>query len=800
MSKDGVLIGIAEDGSSNPGTIAQADILYRYTAYFYDCYARPVQTVTLYPDRTVFTASTKYNYTDLPTKQVARLQVPQGTASSTDTLNVVLTETFTYDKRGRMLTSNATVQTFNSFVQNNTLIFSDTISSAASATYTYDELGHLTGKTLGGNLTQTLAYNIQDWMTTMQTKKGTANIFSQTLRYYSPAKPNTTALYSGNISEWESVQGTNTASTYGFTYDTQGRLTNSNRYDGTSTTVSQLYTERDISYDRNGNILTLKRISNSIPNPLHNFTYSYDGDKLTTLSGSQSGTSFTSAYLYDGNGNMTLDGNQAVRLSYDLNNLVFKTRTVTQQNQETLAGTYAYFADGTKFSLMGADGSGRLYIGPFTLARKEYTDATTGDVSALTILETADAIGSDARFAFAATPQTIIGTDTTYTIAYETLYLIKDHLGSLKTITDSHGNILERNDSYPYGLRTDLGKNYATLPEKYRVRMPASFSDFSHNGNAYPSVSSPAGKMMPYRLLYNGKELQLVAQTRLVDYGARMLDPVIARWNGMDPMAESLYRNSSFLFCSDNPILLIDYYGLAESTYVKEVGDRTYQVVDAKDDNDCAIYVVDGNNEKTGEIIGYTMTPTDFLTTNDKNGTYNGFVNAIIDLNNLTITASIKDENGFVLKMKNADVNKMVEAISETFRYIRFVNCCVTSPKALLLLAYYSGNEQILDIKYSLGLDYYTPIRYGYSTDGYPIITTLRGVGNLAFGHNLRQCKPLAIPSILFYMGTMPLVGSYNQFKNEGNGYNKGFPFYGEHSYSGSYIFYGYFEDLLTKQ
>ena len=559
MSKDGILIGIAEDGSSNPGTIAQADILYRYTAYFYDCYARPVQTVTLYPDGTVFTASTKYNYTGLPVRQTARLKVPQGTTTSTDTLNVVLTETFTYDKRGRMLTSNSAMQTFNSFVENGNLAYSDTLSSSASATYSYDELGHLTGKTLGGNLSQTLAYNIQDWMTTMQTKKGTANVFSQTLRYYNPVKPNTTALYSGNISEWESVQGTSTASTYGFTYDTQGRLTNSNRYDGTSTTVSQLYTERDISYDRNGNILALKRISNSIPSPLHNFTYSYDGDKLTTLSGSQSGTSFTSAYLYDGNGNMTLDGNQTVRLSYDINNLVHRAKkTATGQNpnpaQDELTATYSYFADGTKYSIKDTDGNGRIYIGPFTLARKDYPSAK------ITLLESADILGSDARFAFAATPQNPSGSDTTYTVTYETLYLLKDHLGSIRAITDSQGNALERNDYYPYGLQTNLGRNYATLGDKYRVRMPASFTSGNPDINNQ-SVSSPSIEMAPLRMLYNGKELQMVAQTRLIDYGARQYNPTIARWNGMDPMAEMVFNYTPFSFCKNNGIISVDLNG-----------------------------------------------------------------------------------------------------------------------------------------------------------------------------------------------------------------------------------------------
>jgi hypothetical protein len=39
----------------------------------------------------------------------------------------------------------------------------------------------------------------------------------------------------------------------------------------------------------------------------------------------------------------------------------------------------------------------------------------------------------------------------------------------------------------------------------------------------------------------------------------------------------------------------------------------------------------------------------------------------------------------------------------------------------------------------------------------------------------------------------MPVVGAYNQYQNKGNGYNPGFPFYGEHTYSGTNIYSGYF-------
>lgn len=38
---------------------------------------------------------------------------------------------------------------------------------------------------------------------------------------------------------------------------------------------------------------------------------------------------------------------------------------------ENIVASYDYFADGAKFSLTDANGLTRLYLGPFTLARKK---------------------------------------------------------------------------------------------------------------------------------------------------------------------------------------------------------------------------------------------------------------------------------------------------------------------------------------------------------------------------------------------------------------------------------------------
>lgn len=64
------------------------------------------------------------------------------------------------------------------------------------------------------------------------------------------------------------------------------------------------------------------------------------------------------------------------------------------------------------------------------------------------------------------------------------------------------------------------------------------------------------------RYQYNGKEFEQVAN--LLDYGWRWYDPVIGRWNGVDPLAEhpNQIHISPFAYAWNNPIFLIDPDGL----------------------------------------------------------------------------------------------------------------------------------------------------------------------------------------------------------------------------------------------
>ena len=58
------------------------------------------------------------------------------------------------------------------------------------------------------------------------------------------------------------------------------------------------------------------------------------------------------------------------------------------------------------------------------------------------------------------------------------------------------------------------------------------------------------------RYLYNGKEFERVAN--LLDYGWRWYDPVVGRWNGVDPLAEKMPAWSPYNYVFNNPMMMVD--------------------------------------------------------------------------------------------------------------------------------------------------------------------------------------------------------------------------------------------------
>ena len=365
-------------------------------------------------------------------------------------------------------------------------------------------MGKLISKTYGNGVTETINYNIQGWQTSTEVTNGSTNIYSQSLKYYNPAK-GTTPLYTGNISEWSTTLAGYQTNTYGFEYDKLSRLKNTNSYIGTGTTPVNSYTERGITYDMNGNITTLSRYSASAGTPQDSYTYTYEGNRLVSITGTNDNATIADAtYTYDSNGNMTKDGLKNLQISYNFLNLP----SVVNQSSAEIA-KYSWFADGSKYSVLDNSNNGYCYIGSLIYA------SNNGNLQ----IESTDFAGGRIN---------LVENTSTNALSQDIQYHHKDHLGSVRAITDNSGSVIEQNAYYPFGSRHTFGNTYAQTTNRFK---------------------------------FNGKEEQTTGNLNYLDYGARMYDANIGRWITQDPLAEKYYSQSPYNYCGGNPVLRIDYEG-----------------------------------------------------------------------------------------------------------------------------------------------------------------------------------------------------------------------------------------------
>lgn len=199
-------------------------------------------------------------------------------------------------------------------------------------------------------------------------------------------------------------------------------------------------------------------------------------------------------FRYDANGNMTFDDLNNWNYNYNCLNLL---DNVTDIDSNKLV-SFSYLADGTKIEVVDSIRNGYTYLGSLI-----YKASPNGRE-----LEGTNFSGGR-----------IIKTSS----GYEIKYYVCDYQGSVRLILNEDGQVDEYSNYYPFGSRWNGG---------------------------YPRIDN--------RYQFNGKEYLAISNLNLLDYGARLYDPLIGRWFGPDP---AMQFANPYLFSGNNPVVYIDKDG-----------------------------------------------------------------------------------------------------------------------------------------------------------------------------------------------------------------------------------------------
>lgn len=298
-------------------------------------------------------------------------------------------------------------------------------------------------------------------------------------------------------------------------WGTRGALANSYAYTYdalnrlTSGIASTGNTEKSIVYDNMGNITALNRYQAGTQ--IDSLAYTYSGtnqlQSITDASGSNTGVKAGTGltYAYDGNGNVTTDPS---RNSGSIN-IAYNLLNLPQSITGAKTITYTYDAAGNKLRRVSTGTGNTDYISGI-----EYDGTSTDTLNFI---------------------QTEEGRAVKYGSTYDYQYYLGDNLGNTRVTFGTKTGaavLLQQDDYYPFGM--EINRSVGISKNEY---------------------------------LYNKKELQ--EELGQYDYGARFYDPVIGRWNTIDPLAEVSRRWSPYNYVEDDPIRLTDPDGMCPECEVK---------------------------------------------------------------------------------------------------------------------------------------------------------------------------------------------------------------------------------------
>ncbi|GGI57151.1 DUF6443 domain-containing protein [Winogradskyella haliclonae] len=475
------------------------------------------------------------------------LQTTDVVESTLDFTGNVTTSTTVHSK-----TNQSTITTVDSFVydhMNRLKNHEQTIDSQPAEVIVeniYDELGQLESKGVGGGVgAQRLqdvnyTYNVRGWLLGINNENrnnatitlGSGDLFGFQINYNNASGSNVTPLYNGNVSQtlWTSTSvnpGSNPISSmYSYTYDALNRLIGATDNTGN-------YNVSGITYDKNGNIMSLKRIGQRVDNSsnfgtIDDLVYTYydDSNRLKAVEDG-SGTGFdkgfnngeiaTNEYFYDANGNLVKDLNKNIETVIGGNGILYNHLNLpTDVFLGVGSITYIYDATGIKLKKIVSGGPNPktvTYAGNYI-----YETQTSGGE----------------MLKYFSQPEGFVEKNGSN---YEYVYQYADHVGNIRlnyknvgTASSINLQIQEENNYYPFGLK--------------------------HKGyNGFVVSDHPYG--------FGGKEEQDDGLSLgWIDITARNYDAALGRWMNIDPLAEQMRRHSPYNYAFNNPIYFMDPDGM----------------------------------------------------------------------------------------------------------------------------------------------------------------------------------------------------------------------------------------------
>ncbi|MCB0728867.1 MAG: hypothetical protein KDD00_15490, partial [Ignavibacteriae bacterium] len=359
--------------------------------------------------------------------------------------------------------------------------------------YDYNPNSQVSSQQFNDNTIENVySYNNRNWIASMINSQ---TIFDFTNSYFRNGNVKTTEL-SG---DYNKNFASSSALTFDYSYDKSNRLI--------ETSNSSKYFDLINTYDKDGNILTLDR-NGSTGNQIDDFNYAYYSgtNKLQRVYGS--GTQYT----YDANGNMTSDAlNRNTNITYDHRNLILELRHTKYILNDSLIILTKYYYDeaGNRIRKMSYNTSNDSLINDVIYSR---------DISGreLAIYEN----GSIEQW-------NIYGMDNTGFIDGNDniRYYMKDHLGSVRAVTDGTGGVVSSQDYDAWGYLLE--------------------------NRVYESDAS----------IYKFTSKERDDENQYDYFGARYYDARVGRWGQMEPLLDKYLQITPYNYSLNNPLRIVDPNG-----------------------------------------------------------------------------------------------------------------------------------------------------------------------------------------------------------------------------------------------